>query len=209
MLTLCRTSKEEDRHAGLSQLLVDLRSPGIKISPIPFLNGWSHFNEVVLDNVFVPDELVVGRIGEGWSQNSSELVYERGGPDRWITPFVVLEHFMRERPPAPEDTSAVAAVGELIGRWWGLRQMSLAVARQIDAGAGPAAEAALVKELGTRFEQEVVERLVALADVEPVVDSSSMFERLLADAVLTCPSFTIRGGTNEVLRTVIAKGLGR
>jgi 3-oxocholest-4-en-26-oyl-CoA dehydrogenase alpha subunit len=209
MLTLCRTSKEEDRHAGLSQLLIDVRSPGIKISPIPFLNGWSHFNEVSLDDVFVPDDLVVGEVGQGWAQNSSELVYERGGPDRWITPFVVLEYFLRERPPDPADAAAVATVGELIGRWWGLRQMSLSVARQIDLGLGPAAESALVKELGTRFEQEVVERIVTLAALEPISDSSSMFEQLLADAVLTCPSFTIRGGTNEVLRTVIAKSLGR
>jgi alkylation response protein AidB-like acyl-CoA dehydrogenase len=209
MLALCRTSQEDDRHAGLSQLLVDLRSPGITISPIPFLNGWSHFNEVSMRDVFVPDDLVLGEVGAGWAQNSSELIYERGGPDRWITPFIVVEHMLREARVDAADPAQLAVLGELIGRWWGLRQLSLSVARLIDAGAAPAAEAALVKEIGTRFEQEVVSRIADVMPLEPIVDSSSMFEQLLADAVLTCPSFTIRGGTTEVLRTVIARGLQR
>ena len=103
-------------------------------------------------------------------------------------------------------------IGELAAQYWVLRRLSLAVARAIDAGGTPAAEAALIKEMGTRFEQDVVSALRELLDRElvgslPPAQTPSLFERLLRRAVLDSPSFTIRGGTNEVLRSVAAKGL--
>ena len=85
--------------------------------------------------------------------------------------------------------------------------MSLSVARQIDRGEAPSAESALVKELGTRFEQDVLAAVQRLVDLEPSPEAPSLFERLLTRSVLTGPSFTIRGGTNEILRSVAARGL--
>jgi alkylation response protein AidB-like acyl-CoA dehydrogenase len=208
-IVLCRTSDEPDRHQGLSQLLIDLRSKGLEIHPIPFLDGGAHFNEVVLTDVFVPDELVLGQVGMGWAQNTSELAYERGGPDRWLSTYLVVEHFLREHAGARPDERAAQLLGEATARWWGLRQLSLSVARKIDRGEGPAVESALVKEMGTRFEQDVLSRVQQLADLEPSPETSSLFERLLVTAILTGPSFTIRGGTNEILRSVAARGLRR
>jgi hypothetical protein len=205
MIALCRTSEEADRRQGLSQLLVDMRSPGLTVNPIPFLDGTADFNEVVLDDVFVPDDLVLGEVGRGWAQNTAELAFERGGPDRYLSTYVVVEQWLRES--APRTTEAVALLGRLAASWWGFRQLSLASARSIDEGRSPVVEAALVKELGTRFEQDVVEALQLLVDVEPSPDSSSLFQQLLAEAILTGPSNTIRGGTVEVLRSVVAKGL--
>jgi 3-oxocholest-4-en-26-oyl-CoA dehydrogenase alpha subunit len=205
-IVLCRTSEEADRHEGLSQLLVDLRSAGLQVNPIPFLDGTEHFNEVVLRDVFVPDDLVLGRIGEGWAQNTSELAHERGGPDRWLSTYLVVEQFLRERG-ATLDERARALLGEATARWWGLRQLSLSVARQIDRGEAPSVESALVKEMGTRFEQDVLAAVQGLVEMEPSPDAASLFERLLVRAILTAPSFTIRGGTNEVLRSVAARGL--
>jgi alkylation response protein AidB-like acyl-CoA dehydrogenase len=208
-IVLCRTSDESDRHQGLSQLLIDLRSKGLEIHPIPFLDGGAHFNEVVLRDVFVPDELVLGQVGMGWAQNTSELAYERGGPDRWLSTYLVVEHFLRERAGTRPGERAAQLVGEATARWWGLRQLSLSVARKIDRGEGPAVESALVKEMGTRFEQDVLSRVQQVVDLEPSPETSSLFERLLVTAILTGPSFTIRGGTNEILRSVAAKGLRR
>jgi alkylation response protein AidB-like acyl-CoA dehydrogenase len=91
-----------------------------------------------------------------------------------------------------------------------LRRLSLTVARAIDAGGTPAAEAALITEMGTRFEQDVVLALRELLDRELVCGlerTPSLFERLLRRAALDAPSFTIRGGTTEILRSVAAKGL--
>jgi alkylation response protein AidB-like acyl-CoA dehydrogenase len=206
-IVLCRTSDEPDRHEGLSQLLVDLRSDGLQVNPIPFLDGTEHFNEVVLRDVFVPDELVLGQVGMGWAQNTSELAHERGGPDRWLSTYLVVEQFLRERAGTPLGERAEALLGEAVARWWGLRRLSLSVARQIDRGEAPSAESALVKEMGTRFEQDVLAGVQRLIELEPSPDTSSPFERLLVRAILTAPSFTIRGGTNEILRSVAARGL--
>lgn len=205
-IVLCRTGESADRHEGLSQMLVDLRSEGLRVNPIPFLDGTEHFNEVVLSEVFVPDELVLGEVGMGWAQNTSELAHERGGPDRWLSTYLVVEELLRERAGAL-DARTEELLGEAAARWWGLRQMSLSVARQIDRGEAPSAESALVKELGTRFEQDVLAAVQRLVDLEPSPEAPSLFERLLTRSVLTSPSFTIRGGTNEILRSVAARGL--
>lgn len=206
MIALVRTSDEESRHAGLSQMLVDMRAPGLTVNPIPFLDGTADFNEVVFDDVFVPDADVVGQVGNGWAQVGSELAFERGGPDRWLSSYLVLEQLLREHADLVDD-ALVELVGAAAARWWGLRNLSLSVARTIDGGGSPVIEAALVKEMGTRFEQDLLEALRCLVAIEPWPESSSEFERLLANAILTGPAFTIRGGTNEILKTVAAKGL--
>ena len=116
-IVLCRTSDADDRHAGLSQLIVDLHSPGVTVNPIPFLDGTSDFNEVVFDRVLVPEDLLLGGEGQGWAQNTSELSFERAGPERWISPYLVVEHFLREYGDdlGPE---AVRFLGDSVARWW-------------------------------------------------------------------------------------------
>jgi alkylation response protein AidB-like acyl-CoA dehydrogenase len=206
MIALVRTGDEEDRHAGLSQFLVDLRAPGMRVSPIPFLDGTSDFNEISLTDVFVSDDEVVGTVGMGWSQIGAELAFERSGPERWLSTYLVLEQYLRELGGAPDDAAA-SLLGRAAARIWGLRNLSLSIARSIDGGGSPAAEAALVKEMGTLFEQDLLEEVRVLADLEPSPPSASLFERLLAAAILAGPSFTIRGGTVEILRSVAAKEL--
>jgi alkylation response protein AidB-like acyl-CoA dehydrogenase len=207
-VVLCRTGEHpEDRHAGLSQLIVDLRSEGLRISPIPFLSGRSDFNEVALEEVFVPDELVLGEIGGGWAQNTSELAHERGGPERWLSTYLLLEELLRSRPQLFGAERAQLMLGETVARWWAMRRLSLSVARMIDSGEAPSVQSALVKEMGTRFEQHVLACVQELIALEPVRDGESLLERLLFEALLSAPSFTIRGGTNEILRSVASKGL--
>jgi alkylation response protein AidB-like acyl-CoA dehydrogenase len=207
-VVLCRTSPAEDRHQGLSQLIVDLRAPGLTISPIPFLDGSHHFNEVVFDDVFVPDDRVLGEIGSGWRQVTSELAYERAGPDRYLSAFGPLKHFVAEHGGSFDDEQR-AVVGRAAAKLWTIRQLSLAVARSLERGAAPAVQAALVKDIGTVYEQDVVESLRRAAGRELDPSGPGMFEKLLARAVLTAPSFTLRGGTTEVLRSVAARGLAR
>ena len=205
-VVLCRTSPAEDRHGGLSQLIVDLHAPGLTISPIRYLDGGHHFNEVVFTDVFVPDDRVLGDIGSGWHQVTSELAYERSGPDRYLSSFVLLEAFVREFGAGFDDAQR-AAVGRASAKLWAIRQLSLAVARSLEHGAAPAVESALVKDIGTVYEQEVVEVLRHVAGQEIDPGAAGLFERLLAEAVQTAPSFTLRGGTTEVLRSIAARGL--
>ena len=205
-VVLCRTSSlEEDRHSGLSQLIVDLSSPGLQINPIQFLDGAHHFNEVVLDEVFVPYDMVLGEVGRGWHQVTSELSNERSGPERFLSAWKVLELCLAEGVDQTDDVAEI--VGELVARAWSIRQMSLSVARSLEDGLAPAVEAALVKDLGTMLEQEMVSAVQAIVENDPDPTSTSLFESLLAQAVVVAPSFTIRGGTTEVLRSVAARGL--
>lgn len=215
---LCRTAPETgDRHEGLSQLIVELDQPGVTVRPIRFMNGHHHFNEVFLDNVFVPDERVVGEAGQGWKQVTSELALERSGPERYMTTFPLLVELVRRLGSNP-DGRAQEMVGRLTARMWTLRRMALAIALTLDpatggersappASASLATEAALVKDMGTFFEREIVDAARLLVALEPAPDATDTFERYLAETIVCSPISTIRGGTTEVLRTLIARRL--
>jgi alkylation response protein AidB-like acyl-CoA dehydrogenase len=195
LLALVRTTPGAERHEGLSQLVIDLHARGVNVRPIRLLNGGHHFNEVVLRDVHVPESMLVGREGEGWSQVLTELAFERSGPERFLSTFPLLRQAIEVLPT--DDPRAADQVGRLTARLLALRRLSLSVAGAIEAGESPAAEAALVKDLGTRFERDVVEAARDLAGPLPG----------LADAVLAAPGFTLRGGTSEILRGVVARGL--
>ncbi|MBN9793146.1 acyl-CoA dehydrogenase [Pseudonocardia sp. TMWB2A] len=208
---LVRTEPRDDtnRHAGLSQFLVELDSPGVEIRPIPLLTGAHHFNEVRFDDVFIPDARVFGELGNGWAQVTGELAFERSGPERFLSTYPLLASLVGELAGAGRaDAGARRRVGSLVSRLWTLRAMSLAVAGALESGRAPELAAALVKDLGTRYENEIVDAARLLVDIPPDPGAESGFARLLADAVLHAPGFTLRGGTNEVLRGIVARGMG-
>jgi 3-oxocholest-4-en-26-oyl-CoA dehydrogenase alpha subunit len=214
IIVLCRTTpkgESADNRVGLSQLIVDLRGPGVAATPIPFIDGSADFCEVVFDNVFVPDDLVLGSIGDGWAQNTSELAYERGGPDRWLSSYLLVEELLRRNVSSADGAFAsnelLDLLGNAVANYWVLHNLSLSVARSIDNGEAPAIESSLVKEMGTRFEQDVVTAVLAYLDEAPNTADTSALGRLVMSSALTQPSFTVRGGTNEVLRSVVSKGL--
>jgi 3-oxocholest-4-en-26-oyl-CoA dehydrogenase alpha subunit len=207
ILGLFRTS--DDRHGGLTQFIIDTTTPGLTISPITFIDGSQDFCEVAFEGVQVPDSAVLGEVGRGWGQNTGELALERGGVDRWMSAMPLLEHWARSLGAGGSSAAARADLATVASRLWAFRGMSLSIARMVDAGDSPVAPAALVKEMATRFEQDCVELLVRHEGRMPDLDSPHPYESLLAQAVLVSPSWTIRGGTTEILRSVIAKGLIR
>ncbi|MBI2700616.1 acyl-CoA dehydrogenase family protein [Mycobacterium gordonae] len=201
-IALARTAPvdPQHRHAGLSQFLVDLRGPGIDIRPIISMNGAHHFNEVIFDEAFVPDDMVFGEIGNGWRQVTSELAFERSGPERFLSTFMLLAA-CADRMAAnaiPRD----AELGRLVARVAGLHHMSTAVAGALERHEPADVPAAVVKVLGTTTEGDIAE----FADLQDSPDP--VFAELVRAAVDQRPGFTLRGGTNEVLRGVIARGLG-
>jgi alkylation response protein AidB-like acyl-CoA dehydrogenase len=207
-IALFRTKVVPDKkHEGLSQFLVDLKSPGIRIRPIIDLAGAHHFNEVHFENAFVPDDMLVGKEGEGWRQVSTELAFERSGPERYLSSIRLIMELIREVGREPGERAAVV-IGRLTAHLVTLRQMSLSVAGMLQAGQNPNLEAAVVKDVGTSFEQEIPETVHALLGVEPRLGSGSQFERTLGYLVQHAPSFSLRGGTREILRGIIARGLG-
>jgi alkylation response protein AidB-like acyl-CoA dehydrogenase len=195
------------KHAGLSQFLVDLKSPGITISPIIDLTGEHHFNMVVFEDAFIPADMLVGQEGEGWGQVSAELALERSGPERYLSSIALVIELIREVGKEPTERAATV-VGRLVAHLATLRQLSLSVAGMLEAGENPNLEAAVVKDLGTTFEQEIPEVIHALTGVEPTIMTGSDLQRVLGLLVQKAPSFSLRGGTREILRGIIARGLG-
>ena len=125
MILFCKMADagqdEVDRHAGATQFLVDLKnSPGIEIRPVINLLGEHHFNQIFLTDLFVPDNRLFGEIGNGWRQVSSELAFERSGPDRFLVLFKLLTEMVRMAGPNP-DRATAAALGKLVAQLATLR----------------------------------------------------------------------------------------
>jgi hypothetical protein len=199
-IALVRTAPADPqhRHDGLSQLIVDLRAPGVRISPIISMTGRHHFNEVHLNEAFVPDQRLLGEAGSGWDQVTSELAYERSGPERWLSTFLLV------RAWASGAGGGEVGLGATVARLRALHQMSQAVAGALQAGNDADVPAAMVKVLGTRFEGDIAER----AHLATRPCDRSAYREAVDLALLQRPGFTLRGGTNEILRGVIARGLG-
>ena len=158
----------------------------------------------VLNVVHADADEVIGEPGNGWYQVTSELGYERSGTERFLSAFRVFVEFVRLAGPQ-SDPAAVDLIGRLASHIITLRQMSISVAAMLQDGKNPATEAALVKSLGNDFEKQLHE-LVRL--VMPRLESTHPLRLALEKTLLHAPSFTIRGGTREILRGVIARGLG-
>ncbi|PGH58963.1 acyl-CoA dehydrogenase [Azospirillum palustre] len=207
MILFCRTGSADDRHGGTSQFLVDLKTPGIAIRPIADLAGEHHFNEVVFEDAFLPATALLGQLGDGWNQVVGELAFERSGPERFLSSFTLLVELVRALGPSPSDHAA-AAVGRLTAHLLVLRRLSRSVAGMLQMGENPALQASLVKDLGAIFEQEIPDIARQLVDAEPSQQSTRDFSAVLAHTILNVPSFSLRGGTREILRGIIARGLG-
>jgi len=208
-ITLVRTAPPDraNRHAGMSQLLVDLSLPGLTINPIRILDGGHHFNEVVFDDVVVPGDMLLGEEGNGWHQVTAELAFERSGPERFLSTYPLIAEFARHAT-ATGDPVQLATLGRLSARLLALRQLSLRIAAALDRGELPDIAAALVKDVGTTFEADVIDEVRRVVEVSPSLQSPDPLVRALAEAQLHQPGFTLRGGTNEILKGIVARGLG-
>lgn len=210
MIALLRTSGgPDDRHKGLSQLIVDLKAPGVTVRPIVDLTGDAHFAEVFFDNVDLPADALIGAEGEGWKQVTAELAFERSGPERIYSSIILLDAWTRHlQAVGRRDEATLALVGEFTARLAVLRAMSIACTARLALGESPVTEASLVKDLGTSFEQQlpvaIGDDLASHADEEV----SDELYRTLAYVTHIAPSFSLRGGTREILRGIIARGMG-
>ncbi|MBL8380633.1 MAG: acyl-CoA dehydrogenase family protein [Burkholderiales bacterium] len=205
MIALVRTGAAgEQRHAGLSQFLVDMRTPGLTVRPIVNQVGEHDFNEVTFDDVRVGHECLLGNEGEGWGQVNAELAFERSGPERYLSSTQLLLEMLDEAD-ADNERQAVA-LGRIVAQYASLRQMSLGVSGMLARGENPMLAAALVKDQGALVEQ-------AMPDIGHDLFGGSVAPGSALDTTLgytarAVPSFSLRGGTREIMRGIIARGLG-
>lgn len=209
MILFCRTSGSvDDRQAGTSQLLVDMHdTPGLTVRPIRDLMGQHHFNEVHFEDALLPADALLGTEGNGWEQVMGELAFERSGPERFLSSIQLLIELIGTLEGC-ESPFAQRAVGRLFSHLVTLRHMSRGVAALLEHGKDAHVHSAIVKDLGATFEQELPDVARNLVDQQPDLQSTSRFATVLAYTALAAPSFSLRGGTREILRGIIARQLG-
>ena len=210
MIALVRTSGDSTaRHAGLSQVIVDLSLPGVSVKPIRDLTGDEHFSEVTFDNVQLGHDALIGQEGSGWEQVVAELAFERSGPERIFSSVVLLNTWLDYlRQDASRANTNARLVGQLISHLTVLRAMGISLVSQLNEGKSPVVEAALVKDLGTQFEQDLPLLVgAALSEGNSQSLPTALYETL-AYITQISPSYSLRGGTREILRGMIARGLG-
>ncbi len=210
MIGLFRTSPptEENRRHGLTQFLVDMTLPGITVNPVHQMNGSHDFNEVVFDDVIIPGTHVLGDVDMAWQQATSELAYERSGPERFLETFYILVGLVRLLGANP-DLRGAEGIGRLVAQVHTLRRMSVSVNGMLQGGKEPVLEGSIVKDLGTLWEQALPAKARDLAAFsDPEAANRISFEEQLEYATMIAPKLTIQGGTTEVLRGIIARGLG-
>jgi alkylation response protein AidB-like acyl-CoA dehydrogenase len=172
------------------------------------MSGVRDFNEVVFDDVFIPDDQLIGEVDSAWKQATTELAYERSGPELFLETFAVLRNLVEVAGSKP-DPRTVEAIGGLVAELHALRRMSVSIAGMLEAGREPVSEAAIVKDLGTLWEQDLPQRVrQATAYLPTNTESYASFDQILQYNTRIAPKLTIQVGTTEILRGVIARGLG-
>lgn len=205
MIALVRTEAGSERNKGLSQFIIPMDADGLSINPIIDLTGGHDFNEVFLDEVRVPSSALLGQEGNGWHQVTGELSLERSGPERYLSSTALLIELIRFAQDH-QDTKLHSLIGQLAAETWTLRLMSASVASKIARGEDPALEATMVKDIGNSFEQAMPELVQAAVNINPA--GPDALGLVLGHLLQTAPSFSLRGGTREILKGIIARGLG-
>jgi alkylation response protein AidB-like acyl-CoA dehydrogenase len=206
MIALVRTTgTPQDRQRGMSQFLIDLRTKGVEVRAINDLTTEAHFNEVTFEDVFVDGDSLVGAEGQGWDQANAELAFERSGPDRYMSVFPLLPLLLDTLRNGTPDRLDARKIGEVTAELAVLRQMSVSVAGMLAEGEAPNLEASVVKELGVALEQRVPDLVRELAGSQPVAGTLA---EMHSAAMQLAPTFSLRGGTREIIRGIMARGLG-
>lgn len=208
-IMFCRTSgTPADRQAGTSQLLIDLKNtPGLTISPIIDLAGQHHFNELHFEDAAVPVTNLLGEEGQGWAQVMSELAFERSGPERFLSSIELMYQLIDLLEGRTSDAAQIT-LGRLTARLAVLRRLSRSVTAMLQEKQDAGLQAAIVKDNGALFEQALPDIARELVDCEADPVAAHGYAGVLANVVHNAPSWSLRGGTREILRGIIARGLG-
>ncbi|GAA1864175.1 acyl-CoA dehydrogenase family protein [Pseudonocardia ailaonensis] len=206
---LVRTDPEASKHGGLTMLLVDMHDPGVDVRPLRQMTGGEAFNEVFVDDVFVPDSHVLGSPGDGWKVAMTTLGNERASmgaraSDPAREPVFrlaeLIRHAGRDGDAVVRQEFARIAIRHLVTRWTGG-----AAAARMAAGGEPGAEASVVK----LTESENLRALASLAGrvlgPRMAADSGEWGTYVWSEVLLSSPSYRIAGGTDEIMRNIVAE----
>jgi alkylation response protein AidB-like acyl-CoA dehydrogenase len=198
-----RTDPDAAKHAGVTMMAIDMKSPGVTVNPLRGITGDSHFNEVFFDDVFVPDADVVGDVNRGWLVARATLGNERvsiGGGSGGAVGFSP-DDLVKLLDAAPNGANYVRRAGESIAETHTLRLLNLRRASRAIAGAEPGPEGNVTKLLVAEAGQRITELGMELAGSAPVVGQAPKLLR----SYLGNRAMTIAGGTSEITRNTIAE----
>jgi len=204
-ICLARTDPAAPKHRGLTYFLVDMHSPGIEIRPLREITGRAFFNEVFLDEVFVPDDCVVGECGDGWRIARSTLASERVAMGRGSALGDEVETLLaavgaggHAADPAVAEQVGAAVAGGLAGSLMDLRAALAEL-----AGAGDTHQAAVRKLVGVAHRQSVAETALVLCGPDGAASDGPAAGAVYAFLLSRCLS--IAGGTSQILLSVVAE----
>ncbi len=211
---VARSNPDVPKHKGISELIVDMKTPGITVKPIVDITGAHHFNEVFFDEVRVPKGALIGEQDRGWYQIAAQLDYERSGIERLMSNYLVLEAmsgYAKEtglnRRESVRHNIAQRYIEFNMGKFLVYR-----VAWLLSQNIIPNAESAAAKAFCTEYEQRLAQTATELLGMHSLLMPGSRQAKLqgrIARAYLYAPAYTIQGGTSTILRTIIAqRGLG-
>jgi alkylation response protein AidB-like acyl-CoA dehydrogenase len=212
-MIVTRTDPEAPKHAGLTYFIVDMHAKGVEVRPIKQINGGSGFNEVFFTDVRVPDASRLGGVGDGWRVAITTLMNERvaigagGGAGRFRDLLRLASEAKRNGRPAIEDAAVRQKLAEFYIKSKGLQFTSYRTLSALSRGQTPGPEGAIGKAVGAPLGQEMA--LFAL-DLQGAMgaaadDRFSPHEALWQDSYLGSPGLRIAGGTDEILKNIIAE----
>lgn len=209
---LARTDPSAPKHNGITYFLLDMKSEGVQVKPLRELTGKEFFNTVYLDDVFVPDELVLGEVNRGWGVSRNTLTAERvsiGGSDSTFLPTLgEFVDFVRDyRFEGQFDQVARHRAGQLIAEGHATKLLNLRSTLLTLAGGDPMAPAAISKLLSMRTGQGYAEFAVSSFGTDAVIGDTERLPGKWGEYLLASRATTIYGGTSEVQLNIIAERL--
>ncbi|WP_220020080.1 acyl-CoA dehydrogenase family protein [Mycobacterium tuberculosis] len=209
---LARTDPSAPKHSGITYFLLDMKSEGVDVKPLRELTGKEFFNTVYLDDVFVPDELVLGEVNRGWEVSRNTLTAERvsiGGSDSTFLPTLgEFVDFVRDyRFEGQFDQVARHRAGQLIAEGHATKLLNLRSTLLTLAGGDPMAPAAISKLLSMRTGQGYAEFAVSSFGTDAVIGDTERLPGKWGEYLLASRATTIYGGTSEVQLNIIAERL--
>ncbi|KQH79448.1 acyl-CoA dehydrogenase [Mycobacterium gordonae] len=198
---LARTDPDVPKHKGITYFLVDMKAPGIEIRPLREITGDSLFNEVFLDNVFVPDEMVVGSVNDGWKLARTTLANERIAMATGTALGNPMEELLRVLASMDLDAAQQDRLARLILLAQAGALLDQRIAQLAVGGKDPGAQSSVRKLIGVRYRQELAEFTMDVSDGGGLVRNRAVFD------FLNTRCLTIAGGTEQILLTVAAERL--
>ncbi|ORW30941.1 acyl-CoA dehydrogenase [Mycobacterium paraense] len=198
---LARTDPDAPKHKGITYFLVDMRSPGIEIRPLREITGDSLFNEVFLDNVFVPDDMVVGTVNDGWRLARTTLANERVAMATGTALGNPMEELLKVLAEMDLDAAQQDRLGRLIATAQTGALLDQRIAQLAVGGQDPGAQSSVRKLIGVRYRQALAEYAMDVSEGGGLVHNQAVFD------FLNTRCLTIAGGTEQILLTVAAERL--